>query len=913
MLVFVGLDKNDHSQTIGDFFDAKTKELENDRSYQAQQKRANMTGWKAQFKNNLGQTMQEIFDNAYAEFDNALKENWAENNMASTFISMLNFDSDSAYRELNTSTQKMIQGFINGFTLDSATINNLGTSDEIYKWMKKTFIEPLAELSDDEKQRVESYLSQLYNTDSLTTTTYNSIKKGLSDVLDKINEDNPDFDIQFYTDLFSSVDELEKTFTNDIFGLARNEWAEVYDYTKDLTLQQKQLWLEATKGLTTATEKIKAFELAMISISKSKSFHEIYKDISSWVNPLVKAKIELEENGFLSIETVDKLIEAGYDIESSLEPATEGYKLQKQVLQDLIDAKMEVYRLDEENARNAAIAVAKANDIEIASNDETTESIIDKFKSRIADVEAIMEQIKANGKLIDQETQNKINSYTNQMSELQSKLTGGRNVYEDARINAEIERLWKLRSQLISQSGDADTSIYETEITELKKVKDALEDSLKARKNAEKILNEIGDGSNSGSDLKKQAVSDIEALRDLIYDYLREQKELAIEAIEEELDAYNKVLDARREALELTKEQNEYEKDLAEKNKSVADIQAELNALQYDDSAAGIKRKLELQEKLADATDDLNEFVADHEYDMAMENLDKQQEAAEKDAESRIKILQDELDDEAALMAKALQMALDSNEKLYNDLVKWNQEHGDGITKNITEKWNEAQTALTNYKKELTFDTLVNGDKAPNFDNSTAVGIAGSPTTSGSSGGTVNTGSSATDDNKNDSSDTKPYRDIVTVTSSTRLWDLAKQYYGSGLLWTRISEANDNIDPSKLKVGQKLIIPFRTGGETGNAEGLAYLHKKERVLTDKQTEAFNKLVYDFIPQILPQFTMPNLALAGNSPINITEGNIIIQGSVDDNALAEIKRIKKEFVQEVFNTMQSNKYKSGIRR
>ncbi|WP_133965097.1 LysM peptidoglycan-binding domain-containing protein [Eubacterium limosum] len=83
------------------------------------------------------------------------------------------------------------------------------------------------------------------------------------------------------------------------------------------------------------------------------------------------------------------------------------------------------------------------------------------------------------------------------------------------------------------------------------------------------------------------------------------------------------------------------------------------------------------------------------------------------------------------------------------------------------------------------------------------------------------------------------------------LWDLAVHYYGDGSKWDKIYNANrDQVsDPDLIYPGQRLLIPFKTGGHTGSSEGVAYLDKKERVLTDQQTRAFDQMVFDFLPKI----------------------------------------------------------------
>lgn len=51
-----------------------------------------------------------------------------------------------------------------------------------------------------------------------------------------------------------------------------------------------------------------------------------------------------------------------------------------------------------------------------------------------------------------------------------------------------------------------------------------------------------------------------------------------------------------------------------------------------------------------------------------------------------------------------------------------------------------------------------------------------------------------------------------TVGKGDTLWALAWKYYNNPYKWTNIAEANNNIDPRKLRAGLRLIIPFRSGG-----------------------------------------------------------------------------------------------------
>lgn len=90
----------------------------------------------------------------------------------------------------------------------------------------------------------------------------------------------------------------------------------------------------------------------------------------------------------------------------------------------------------------------------------------------------------------------------------------------------------------------------------------------------------------------------------------------------------------------------------------------------------------------------------------------------------------------------------------------------------------------------------------------------------------------------------------------TSLWGYALKYYGEGTKWTKIADANNIKSEDDLKKGQKILIPYKTGGATGEYEGEIYIHKKERVLTEAQNKAFEHLVYDFIPTISKRLLTP---------------------------------------------------------
>jgi len=122
-----------------------------------------------------------------------------------------------------------------------------------------------------------------------------------------------------------------------------------------------------------------------------------------------------------------------------------------------------------------------------------------------------------------------------------------------------------------------------------------------------------------------------ESALDKMISQIKEEKNAEKEALEarkdalrEQLDNYKKIIEARKDLLRSLKEEIDYKKELAEKEKSVSKIQTELLSLSLDNSEEAKAKRLELQEDLIKAQDDLDETQRDRQYDLEMEALDKE-------------------------------------------------------------------------------------------------------------------------------------------------------------------------------------------------------------------------------------------------------------------------------------------------
>lgn len=78
------------------------------------------------------------------------------------------------------------------------------------------------------------------------------------------------------------------------------------------------------------------------------------------------------------------------------------------------------------------------------------------------------------------------------------------------------------------------------------------------------------------------------------------------------------------------------------------------------------------------------------------------------------------------------------------------------------------------------------------------------------------------------------------------------------------------------------VTALETGGYTGNSEGMAMLHKKERVLSAQQTQAFEKLVYDILPGLTDSFIQNSSIGAMGKAIQMQSGDVNQNISVQFN-------------------------------
>ena len=198
--------------------------------------------------------------------------------------------------------------------------------------------------------------------------------------------------------------------------------------------------------------------------------------------------------------------------------------------------------------------------------------------------------------------------------------------------------------------------------------------------------------------LEKEAKSSVDALVDYRVKMLKQDLNNEKDALKERLDALKNFYDKQKEMLQDSYDEEKYLEEQAEKRKAVADIQEKLAMLSYDDSAWAQMRRRELQEELSEKQKELNDFERDHAKEVVEDDLDRMYKLQEKRIDMMLENIEKKENDPRYLYNKALKDIQNGSTSLYEEMIAWNNQYGDGIKETITSAWESAYEALQNYK-----------------------------------------------------------------------------------------------------------------------------------------------------------------------------------------------------------------------
>lgn len=424
----------------------------------------------------------------------------------------------------------------------------------------------------------------------------------------------------------------------------------------------------------------------------------------------------------------------------------------------------------------------------------------------------------------------------------------------------------------------------------------------------------------------------VDALFKYVEDMIRDEIDQQVDALEDLKDKYSEIIDKKKESLQLSKDEADYQDEVADKVKEMAKLQEKINALSLDDSRESIAKRKDLEEQLADLQKELGETQANEAYDRQTDNLDKLQEAYEKEKDAEIKKLQDSISSEEKLYQMARKRIQDGWATLYDDLIEYNTRAGSDINAKVTQAWQDAQKAMEKYNATYleVYDRLgENGsNSSSNGSNSNTIGDSNKYGTSDAEAADIKyiVGQMKKNSDKWSKNMTKDQKDEL----NKKNWDWSKQlnskydlgvyYDGSTGIW--YDKDHDNIY-------SKYLGKLHSGGVVGDFstlrqdEMIATLQKGEIVLDKPKQQSLDSIlkVMSAITSGLSASTLPDLSKTAQMPVsgvnrevvtiprenitNVTFGDTIIKGA-DGDTVKQHEAVSRRMVNDIIEVLKIKK-------
>lgn len=388
-----------------------------------------------------------------------------------------------------------------------------------------------------------------------------------------------------------------------------------------------------------------------------KSLEEYSKEIDDIRAAFNNIKSVIEDynknNGYLSVENYQTLINLGSEYIKCLVDENGQIKLNTQAYADLAKVQMQNMLLSKiqasiDNIMNGT--AAQAAELATAANYEEATSLHTLIKLKLQDAYVTARQ---------KDSESGTTAYT-------------------AALKAQLP-YW---SSLISFYDEACAGLDEYGMYGY----DAAEANEELTKSLQKQKDEI-----------EKAQSSIQSLIDLVVDMIKKEKELEKEAYENQKEHIVDLIDKQKELLEAKKEEAEFNKELSEKQNTVAQnaLTASLSGL--DDSSAGRKSSKLAQDALNESRADLGATLSDHELDTRTKALDELKISTEEYYDGLIEEIDKYLDNERQLYEDACTMIDNDNGSLYKKLKDYVYKYTTQTEAEFEYMWTKAQEGLREY------------------------------------------------------------------------------------------------------------------------------------------------------------------------------------------------------------------------
>lgn len=248
-----------------------------------------------------------------------------------------------------------------------------------------------------------------------------------------------------------------------------------------------------------------------------------------------------------------------------------------------------------------------------------------------------------------------------------------KDMYDDIK-DAQIKALKEI-NDTIDDANDAIDTVLDEVVNYIKRKTQDEIDALEDERDA------ISDHYDDLADREKEYWDDLKERENDSYSYRKEQSEKYYDdlidnikkaadaqkkALDEELDKYKKLIDAKKESLQDAKDEEDYNKKVAEMNKNISSIQGQIDLLALDNSQEARAKRLDLEQQLADAMNELAEYQAEYSLNKQLDALDKEYDAFEESVKKQQDLIEEKVDNEVNMYEKERDEKLDAIEKVHD-------------------------------------------------------------------------------------------------------------------------------------------------------------------------------------------------------------------------------------------------------
>ena len=386
---------------------------------------------------------------------------------------------------------------------------------------------------------------------------------------------------------------------------------------------------------------------------------------------------DYNENGYFSIDNLDKLSENGQRYLQYLTYENGQLKINEEAYKKLVLA-----QIDEIETKATLQATS---DLQSLTDETTAKEYLAKVNIELADSQLTAAQAAF--------------QYA-----LALKLAEGGNVAKAAQKVADnLNTLRNIFASARSQVDDYSAAMLgaksatEKKAQASEKAKKALEAEQHALEHSKKALEQEKKALEENKSEYEKAQNAIKDLISWTEKYIKQLKEDEVKALEDKKSKFDEIIDAEKEAIEQAKKLREAEDELGEKTNTVAKAKLQSDILSLDDSGAGKKAYKKAQEEYKTSQKDLQDYLYNREVTAREEALDKLKEDTDKSYDEQIKTIQDYLSDEVQLYRDACSMIDNDNGTLYAKLLNYCLTYTTTGKTEFDRMWTLAQSAMEKY------------------------------------------------------------------------------------------------------------------------------------------------------------------------------------------------------------------------